>query len=595
MRGSSFQTRLQGWMRSILGRSVLFTLITLLITLLVAAMAINSSQNALRNEIVTRNSVQVSAVAEQLAISLDKTMDIQRELLYDEDINRLGVMPGYYPGHQKILAMLRVMDRMYMLTSSSPLIKQACFMAPSIGRIITASSVVPLSDADFARCNHLCVEQTQALIQMDGEFYIMMAYPTYNHYLKENGASYLLALQLDQAAIAAFFAAHSGLTDEALFLFSDDGQIITSVNAQNVPCDPQALYVQARANSAFDMTADDGMKYLVSSAINTSTTKTLTLVKLQPYGQAFSVLNMQGYIFMALAVLLVIANLAYAAYVWHTIHKPLNKLGEAFEQVEKGDFSLRIHHTREDDFSDMYQRFNMMNRRLGELIEQVYMQTIRTQRAELKQLQSQINPHFLYNNLFMMRSLAQLGDTATIELLSTELGEYFRYVTRLGKQEVPLAAEDQHARNYSSIQDMRFSSRIKLVFPPLPEEFREVIVPRLILQPLLENAYEHGLKNTSAHGLLQITYEQDEDDVLILVEDNGVSLTDDTLHNLTASLSNPDIEETTGLINIHRRLQLRFGVGYGLTFTRGETGGLCVTMRIPITEGSKTDAQNTDR
>ena len=103
------------------------------------------------------------------------------------------------------------------------------------------------------------------------------------------------------------------------------------------------------------------------------------------------------------------------------------------------------------------------------------------------------------------------------------------------------------------------------------------------------------MKNTSANGLLQITYKQDEGDVLIHVEDNGVALTDDTLHNLTASLSNPDIEETTGLINIHRRLQLRFGVGYGLTFTRGETGGLCVTMRIPITEGSKIDAQNTDR
>ena len=159
MKASSFQTRLRGWTRSILGRSVLFTLITLLITMLVAALAINSSQNALRNEIVTRNAVQVSAVAEQLAISLDKTMDLQRELLYDEDINRLGVTPGYYPGHQKIMAMLRVMDSMYMLTSSSPLIKQACFMAPSIGRVITASSVDPLSDADFARCNQLCVEQ----------------------------------------------------------------------------------------------------------------------------------------------------------------------------------------------------------------------------------------------------------------------------------------------------------------------------------------------------------------------------------------------------------------------------------------------------
>lgn len=590
-----FRMRLRGWTRSILGRSVLFTMITLVITLVVAALAINSSQRALRNEIVARNTVQVSAVAEQMALALDKTMDIQRELLFDEDINRLGVTPGYYTAPQKTLAILRVMDRMFMLTSSSPLIKQACLMAPSISRIITPSSVESLSDEVYERCNTLCVNQTQALIQMDGEFWIMMAYPSYNHYLKENGASYLLCLQLDREAIAAFFAAHSALKDEAILLFSGDGQLVTSVNAGSMASDPQQLYHMTRENAAFDFVTEDGEKYLVSSTVNTTSTKTFTLIKFQPYGQAFSVLTLQGGIFMALALLLVIANLAYAVYVWHIIHKPLNKLSEAFAQVEKGNFSLMIHHTREDDFADMYHRFNKMNRRLGDLIEQVYMQTIRTQRAELKQLQSQINPHFLYNNLFMLRSLAQLEDTATIKVLSTELGEYFRYMTRLGKQEVPLSAEDQHARNYASIQDMRFSSRIKLVFPPLPEEFRQIVVPRLILQPLLENAYDHGLKDTSAHGLLQITYAREGDDVLIHVEDNGVSLTDETLLGLTASLSNPDIEETTGLINIHRRLQLRFGAGYGLSFTRGETGGLCVTMRIPITEGSNTDAQNTGR
>lgn len=591
----SWRARIHIWTRSILGRSVLFTLTMLLLTLMVAALAITSSLNALRNEIVTRNTVQVSAVAEQLAISLDKTMDLQRELLYDEDINRLGVTPGYYTKPQETQAMLRVMDRMFMLTSSSPLIKQAFFMAPSIGKTITASSVDALSEEAFFRCSQLCVEQTQALISMDGQFYIMVAYPTYNYYLKENGASYLLGLQLDQEAIAAFFAAHSAQEDEALFLFSDDGQIVSSVNPQNAAYDLAALYQSARESSAFDVVADDGTKYLVSSAVNTTTAKTLTLVKLQPYGQAFSVLTLQGSFFMALAILLVVANLAYAAHVWHTIHKPLNKLAEAFEQVEQGNFSLMIHHTREDDFAHMYHRFNMMNRRLGELIEQVYMQTIRTQRAELKQLQSQINPHFLYNNLFMMRSLAQLGDTATIELLSTELGEYFRYVTRLGKQEVPLSAEVQHARNYASIQDMRFSSRIKLVFPPLPEAYQQTIVPRLILQPLLENAYQHGLKDTAADGLLQLSYEQDGDDLLIHVEDNGAGLTDDILATLTLSLSNPDIEETTGLINIHRRLQLRFGQGYGLTFTRGDAGGLCVTMRVPILKGGDSDAQNPDR
>lgn len=587
--------RLRGWARSILGRSVLFALGMLLMMLLMAAWGTGSSQNTLRKEIVARNTVQVSAAAEQLAISLDKTMDMQRELLFDNDINRLGVTPGYYTVPQKALAMLRVMDRMRMLTSSSPLIQQAFFMAPSIGRTITADSVDPLSDADFLRCNDLCVNQTQAMIEMDGQFYIMMAYPTYNHYLKEKGASYLLCLQLDQEAIASFLSAHSALADDVLFLFSDDGRVITQINQAQVSFAPQELFRRAREESAFDLTCADGTEYLVSSAVNTTSAKTLLLVKLQPARQAFSAVNLQGLFFTALALLLIFANLAYAAHVWHVIHKPLNKLAEAFQQVEQGNFSLRIHHTRDDDFSNIYHRFNKMNRRLGELIEEVYMHTIRTQRAELKQLQSQINPHFLYNNLFMLRSLAQLGDTATIETLSTEMGEYFRYVTRLGKQEVPLEAEVAHARNYAMIQDMRFSSRIRLDFPVLPAEYCRVTVPRLILQPLLENAYQHGLKDTPANGLLQIRYLCDGDSLHITVEDNGACLTDELLQELSASLSNPDVEETTGLINIHRRLQLRFGVGYGLHFYRSELGGLGAAMRIPFTERSDPDAKSHDR
>ena len=380
-----------------------------------------------------------------------------------------------------------------------------------------------------------------------------------------------------------------------MFLFDAAGRLIVGVNHGEIACNVQTLYQSAGAGTSFEYAAEDGTQYLASSAVNTSFAKPLTLVKLQPYGKAFSVLNLQGRFFVALAILLVLANAAYAAYVWHVIHKPLNKLSEAFAQTEQGDFSIRIHHTREDDFADMYHRFNKMNRRLGELIEQVYMQTIRTQRAELKQLQSQINPHFLYNNLFMLRSLAQLGDTATIELLSTDLGEYFQYVTRLGKQEVPLEAEVSHARNYAAIQDMRFSSRIKLVFPALPEELAQVVVPRLILQPLLENAYQHGLRDTSANGLLQIGYQCEDGDVLITVEDNGPVLTEEILSGLRDSLNNPDIEETTGLINIHRRLKLRFGEKYGLTFSRGDAGGLRVTMRIPMTEGGESIAPSADR
>ena len=583
----------RAWLRSLQGRSVLFSLSMLLIMLLIASMVTSYSQQTLWREIVARNTTQVDAAAEQLALSLDKTMDMQRELLYDEDINRLGVTPGYYSQPQQVLAMLRVMDRMFMLTNSSSLVSEAIFLAPSIGKAITASGVEALSTEDFQRANDLCVNQTQALIEMDGQFYIMMAYPTYNYYLKENGASYLLCLRLNQQALAAYLSAISAQEGEVILLFSNDGKLVSSLIPDGLAFDAGELFALAQGASAFEVTLSNGQRYLASAARNTSSTKTLTLVKLQLYDRAFSVLNLQGTIFVGMILLLILINLGYIFHMWHRIHKPLHKLSEAFAGVERGDFSIRIHHARDDDFAEMFQRFNQMNQRLGELIEQVYMQTIRTQRAELKQLQSQINPHFLYNNLFTIRSLAQLGDTDTIETLAAELGEYFRYVTRTGNQEVSLEEEVAHARNFAAIQDMRFSSRIRMTFPALPPAMAQAVVPRLVLQPLLENAYLHGLEHAS-RGEIRLSFLREAGDVLICVEDSGDSLTEDVLAAMTASLTNPDAQETTGLINIHRRLRLRFGPGYGLTFTRSPLGGLRVTMRIPLDRQEAAHAKSPD-
>ncbi len=587
--------RAYAWGQTILGRSILFSLAMLLLTLLMAGLVTHTSQNALRDEIVKRNTAQAEAVVEQLALSLGKTMDIQREMLYDTDLNRLGVAPGYYSSPQRIMAMLRAVERMRILTSSSPLIDQSFFMAPAIGKTITADGVEAMDEKEFERFSGLCAGQQTAFAGQDGQFFILMAYPIYSSYLKENGPSYLLGLKLDQKAITALLSSHLSRKDEAVYLFGEDGKVICRINENAIPLSEITLFEAAKPQTAFDTAAEDGLRCLVSCARSTAPADMLTLVSAEPYDQVFSVLNRQGALFVALIVLLIAAALGYMAHMWRAIHKPLNKLAEAFQQVEKGDFSLRIHHDRADDFAYIYKQFNSMNGRLSDLIEQMYMQTIRVQRAELKQLQSQINPHFLYNNLFMIRSLAQLGDTATIETLTSEMGEYFRYVTRSGQPDVPLSAEAEHARNYAMIQDMRFSNRIKLRFPPLPEDMRDIIVPKLILQPLLENAYQHGLKETTANGIIDVSFQKTGSDAAILVEDNGKNLTDEALESLKESLENPDVQETTGLINIHRRLRLRFGAPYGLSFGRGSLGGLLVKMLIPAKERRDADAPGADR
>ena len=586
--------RLRRQLHSIPGRTVAFLIPMLALLLAAVAWVNHASQEALRDKIVASSEAQVSAAIGQLTYSLDRTMAIQRDLIYDSDVNRLGVTPGYFTQPQKIQAMLRVIWSMSLLAESSPFIQEAAFLAPSIGRVITNVEVNSLSEAEFQRTNEQYLSQGQTFTEMDGKLYLLMPYPSYRYYLDKNGASYFIRAQVDQQALTDFLASHIVSSDEALLLFRDGGELVASVNPEAAAYDLNALFQQARQSSAFDYTDARRGQYLVSAVQGGSGEHPLTLVKLQPYQRAFSVLNSQKHFFVALFILVIVINLLYMLHLWHVIYKPLNKLSKAFEQVERGDFSIRIHHSRDDDFAEIYHSFNHMSERLGDLIEQVYMQTIRTQRAELKQLQSQINPHFLYNNLFMIRSLAQLGDTDMIETLAADLGEYFRYINRTGSQEVPLSMEADHARHYAKLQDMRFSSRIHLAFDPLPEEMKDVIVPRLVLQPLIENAYQHGLKDTMSGGELHVGFQAEGWDAVIVVEDNGPGVTEALIRELTASLSNPDVVETTGMINIHRRLLLRFGAPYGLAFSVSPLGGLRVEMRLPMDGGEMRDAQSAD-
>ena len=188
-----------------------------------------------------------------------------------------------------------------------------------------------------------------------------MAYPIYSSYLKENGPSYLLGVKLNQKAITELLSSHLSQKDEAVYLFSEGGKVISRINENAIQIAENTLFDAAQTQTAYDTAAAGGLRCLVSSARSTAPANMLTLVSVEPYDQVFSVLNRQGALFVALIVLLIAAALAYMAHMWRAIHKPLNKLAEAFQQVEKGDFSLRIHHDRADDFAYIYKQFNSMS------------------------------------------------------------------------------------------------------------------------------------------------------------------------------------------------------------------------------------------
>jgi two-component system sensor histidine kinase YesM len=213
----------------------------------------------------------------------------------------------------------------------------------------------------------------------------------------------------------------------------------------------------------------------------------------------------------------------------------------------------------------------------------MYKQKIMNQQSELKQLQSQINPHFLYNSFFTINTMARMQDENLVKF-SHYLGVYFQYITRNASPYVPLKEEVEHARIYANIQRIRFSKRLDIQFEELPEPYAQRTIPRLMLQPILENAFEYVVEKQQMKGEIRVSFVPDGEMLSVVVEDNGKMLTDQKLQQMQQLLHTDTFEtmETTGMINIHRRIQLIYGRdnNIGLTLNRSGLGGLKVTLKI---------------
>jgi two-component system sensor histidine kinase YesM len=262
----------------------------------------------------------------------------------------------------------------------------------------------------------------------------------------------------------------------------------------------------------------------------------MVLCKYIPENQVFASLKKYHITFwvFTLAALIIITLFTFSTNRF--INRPLSKLVNSFREVEGGNLEIRIRHDHNDEFGYLYKRFNAMVENLDVLIHQVYKQKILAQKAELKHLQSQINPHFLYNSFFSLHNMVVNGDYENVELFTRQLGTYFQFVTRSAADVIPLEKEVAHARIYADIQSRRFRNRIKLEFEDLPEELRNIPVPRLIVQPLIENAFEHGLKNTVSDGLLRVTFTSGDGRLVISVEDNGKEMSGAEIERLEGCL-----------------------------------------------------------
>lgn len=283
------------------------------------------------------------------------------------------------------------------------------------------------------------------------------------------------------------------------------------------------------------------------------------------------------------ALLLMSCLVAYLLYV--QVQVPVRLLVGGFQRLKQGDYAVRVEIKGKNEFSFLSGRFNSMVEQIQTLIENVLMEKIHVREARLKQLQSQINPHFFYNCFSFITSMAKLGNMNAVVGMSHNLSRYYRYTTRQERDLVALSEETEFVTHYLEIQKMRMS-RLRYEVK-IPAHMLKKELPPLVLQPLVENAVIHGIEPIAKEGLVRITGLSNGRVMTLTVEDDGQGMTLDEIAELENKLCRAmDEEMGCGLWNVHQRMRLRFGEEAGLTISSSPLGGLKVTLQwyLPLAD-----------
>lgn len=263
---------------------------------------------------------------------------------------------------------------------------------------------------------------------------------------------------------------------------------------------------------------------------------------------------------------IILVAIIYLSYlIPRSITRPIRRLSEVTDQVAKGDLAVRSDVRAGAEVNVLNDSLNSMIDKINELLEQVTKEQVRLRKAEFELLQAQINPHFLYNTLDAIVWLAEAGEQKKVVSMVGSLSEFFRMSLNQGKDIVSVKEELQHVRSYLEIQQVRYQDILEYELQ-VPEALHTYLIPKITLQPLVENALYHGIKNKRGVGKITITGYKEEGVIFLQVEDNGIGITPKRLEQVRNGIMGKEStgKAIYGLYNVNERIRLNFGEAYGI-------------------------------
>ncbi|GBF72941.1 two-component sensor histidine kinase [Paenibacillus sp. 598K] len=561
---------------------LVFTFLLVIGPLYVIVLQINRSDaDSVKQGIAHSISSQSDFYLSNLELEFEQIIRFQQELGSGTELDTLSNAAEIMTTEEKRKSILSIHQQLLHLKSSSKHIEDAKAFLPLLGTVISANQpYFDMSVEEFQAMLEGASTPASPFIQWRNRLYIAFVQP---RLIGIEDPPLLVAAEVNTWRMTqtmnrfqyngAGGAALIGSSGSWLISGSSDKALIQAI-AENTS--------QASAGIKLTTISVDGRNYIYNKI--DSEMLGATFITYVPEADVLSPLkkNRDLIWYVSAFSLLVIIIVSYLIYNW--IHRPLRTFILAFRQVGNAQLNVSISRNSKDEFAYLYEHFNLTVRKLRELVQEVFEQKYRTQLAEFKQLQSQISPHFLYNSFFTIYRMAKFKEVTNIERFTKFLGDYYRFITRDPQQhdEVTLGEEVRHARNYVDIQLFRFGDRIKVDFAKIPPSCEGLAVPRLIVQPVIENAFHYALEGHEENALLKVSFLESDGQLTIRVEDNGSTLDDDTIARLNQRMEQAQpTGGTTGLVNVNQRLRLKYGT-QGLMFSRSSSGGLQVDMVLTI-------------
>ncbi|OKP93135.1 hypothetical protein A3842_00365 [Paenibacillus sp. P3E] len=388
-------------------------------------------------------------------------------------------------------------------------------------------------------------------------------------------------LNVREDALSAIYRNIGSIQDESFMIVDPSGLVVSALEPSQVlhPLPGGALrdWVMGSAEQNLLQPSPSGRMLLIRADI---TKLGWQLISMVPYNRLNEDTKTITQLIILIGFICLFFAILGAGMLSNLIAKPIINLSRHMKHVNEGHLDPYLEVKSRDEIGILASGFNMMMNRVEELLSNIGKEQREKREYELALIQAQIKPHFLYNTLDVIYTLSDMGRPRDVQRTTKALADFYRVVLSNGRDQITLQEELNSVRDYLSIQQIRYSDVFNFLIEIEPD-ILPCIIPKLTLQPLVENAIYHGLKTKSSFGELIISGYREESKVILKITDDGVGMSEERLHALETAMRGQEKPVGYGISSVHERIRLYFGSEYGLQISSKLGQGTEIAVNLP--------------